>query len=185
MQCSSCNKGTLTPSFIDGLFRAHTCSDCGGDWVLIEDYAAWRERHPDYEFAKDIHFEEINIADTKEAMLCPATKTIMRKFKISATNTHRLDYSSAVGGLWLDKGEWELLVRGGLAGSLNALVTDVWQRKIRQTSAKDSFADIYHDKFGNDAYAKIKEMREWLNTHPQKADLRAYLLAEDPYSANR
>jgi Zn-finger nucleic acid-binding protein len=185
MQCSSCNNGTLNPSFIDGLFRAHTCSGCGGDWVLIEDYAAWRERHPDYEFAKDINFEEINIADTKTAMLCPFTKTIMRKFKISATNTHRLDYSSAVGGLWLDKGEWELLVREGLAGSLNALVTDVWQRKIRKTGAKDSFADIYKDKFGDDVYAKLKEIREWLKTHPQKADLRAYLMAEDPYSADR
>ena len=185
MQCTSCNKGTLYPSFIDGLFRAHTCSNCGGDWILIEDYAAWRERHPDYEFAKDIHFEEINITDTKEAMVCPITQTIMRKFKISATNAHRLDYSSAVGGLWLDKGEWELLVREGLAGSLNALVTNVWQRKIRQTSAKESFAEIYRDKFGDETYSKLKDLRRWLDTQPQKADLRAYLMAEDPYSANR
>ena len=98
---------------LEGLFRANTCSDCGGDYMLIEDNAAWRERHPDYEFAKNIHFEAINVVDTKEAMLCPATQTIMRKFKISATNSHRLDYSSAVGGLWLGKGEWELLVQGG------------------------------------------------------------------------
>jgi Zn-finger nucleic acid-binding protein len=107
----------------------------------------------------------------------------MRKFKISATNTHRLDYSSAVGGLWLDKGEWELLEREGLAVSLHALVTDAWQRKIRQISAKDNFSDIYHDKFGNDVYAKIKTMHTWLNKQPQKADLRAYLMAETPYSA--
>lgn len=185
MECTSCNKGKLNPSVIDGLFSANTCSYCGGDWVLIEDYATWREGHSDYEFAKGIHFEEINIVDTKEAMLCPATQTIMRKFKISATNTHRLDYSAAVGGLWLDKGEWELLVKEGLAGSLNTLVTDVWQRKIRQTSAKVSFADIYQDKFGDDIYIKIKDMRRWLNTQPQKADLRAYLMAEDPYSAKR
>jgi hypothetical protein len=111
-------------------------------------------------------------------------RTIMRKFKTSATNTHRLDYSSAVGGLWLDKVEWELLVSGGLAGSLNALITDAWQRRIRQSNAKDSFVDIYHDKFGDDVYIKIKEMREWLNAHPQKIDLRAYLVAEDPHSAS-
>jgi hypothetical protein len=68
MQCSSCNKGTLKPSVIEGLYRAHTCSDCGGDWVLIEDYVTWRERHADCEFAKNIHFEVINVIDTKEAM---------------------------------------------------------------------------------------------------------------------
>lgn len=89
MQCSSCNKGTLNPSLIDGLSKACTCTYYGGDWVLVEDYAVWRERHPDYEFAKDIHFEEINVADTKKAMLCPCTKTIMRKFKISATTQSR------------------------------------------------------------------------------------------------
>jgi hypothetical protein len=44
---------------------------------------------------------------------------------------------------------------------------------------------IYHEKFGDDLYAKIKEMRRWLNTQPHKADLGAYLMAEDPYSAKR
>jgi hypothetical protein len=112
----------LNSSFIDGLFKACTCTYCGGDWVLVEDYAVWRERHPDYEFAKDIHVEEINVADTKKSMLCPSTKTIMRKFKISATTSHRLDYSTAVGGLWLDKGEWELLVREGLPSQLRYAV---------------------------------------------------------------
>lgn len=185
MQCTSCENGKLTPSSIEGLFSARTCSNCGGDWILIEEYAAWRECHSAYEFAGNIHFEEIRIVDTKEAMLCPATQTIMRKFKISATSSHRLDYSSAVGGLWLDKGEWELLVREGLAGCLNALITDTRQRKIRQTIAKDSFADIYRDKFGDDVYKKIKEISKWLDEQPQKADLRAYIMAEDPYSADR
>jgi hypothetical protein len=44
---------------------------------------------------------------------------------------------------------------------------------------------FYHKKFGDDLYANIKEMRRWLNTQPHKADLRAYLMAEDPYSAKR
>jgi hypothetical protein len=56
---------------------------------------------------------------------------------------------------------------------------------MRETSAKDSFVNIYHEKFGADVYAKIKEMRRWLNTQPHKADLRAYLMADYPYSAKR
>ena len=34
-------------------------------------------------------------------------------------------------------------------------------------------------------YEKVKEIRQWLVEHPQKADLRAYLFAEDPYSARK
>jgi hypothetical protein len=44
---------------------------------------------------------------------------------------------------------------------------------------------VYHKKFADGLYAKIKEMRRWLNTQPHKADLGAYLMAEDPYSAKR
>jgi hypothetical protein len=44
---------------------------------------------------------------------------------------------------------------------------------------------IYHDKFADDLYAKIIEMRRWSNIQTYKADLRAYLMAEDPYSAKR
>jgi len=40
-------------------------------------------------------------------------------------------------------------------------LTNVWQRKMREISAKDSFVNIYHEKFGDDAYAKIKEMAKY------------------------
>ncbi|WP_199610616.1 TFIIB-type zinc ribbon-containing protein [Flocculibacter collagenilyticus] len=185
MKCTSCNNGILAPSFIEGLFRAHTCTSCSGNWVLIEDYVAWRERNADYEFAEHITFEEAEILESKKALICPVSRTIMRKFRISAANEHRIDYSTSVGGIWLDKGEWELLKSEGLAGSLNAVVTQHWQNKIRQESTKENFSAIYKDKFGEEIYSQIKQMREWLNEQPQKADLRAYLVAEDPYSAEK
>lgn len=185
MNCTSCNEGALFPSFIDGQFRAHTCSNCGGNWILIEDYVSWKERNSDYKFSDEISVEESDISDSKKALLCPASGTIMRKFKISASNEHKLDYSSAVGGLWLDKGEWDLLKSEGLAGCLNSIVTQNWQRNIRQNSAQQNFSEIYKDKFGEENYSKIKEIREWLGSQEQKADLRAYLLAEDPYSAEK
>jgi len=60
-----------------------------------------------------------------------------------------------------------------------------WQRNIRQDSAAQNFSAIYKAKFGDETYSKLKEMRTWLNSHEQKSDLRAYLLAEDPYSAEK
>ena len=92
---------------------------------------------------------------------------------------------ASVGGVWLDKGEWELLKNENLAGSLNAVLTANWQRNIRINSTKDNFSAIYQDKFGSEPYEKVKALREWLNGQPNKADLRAYLLAEDPYSAEK
>ncbi|RXJ71529.1 hypothetical protein CS022_20810 [Veronia nyctiphanis] len=184
MKCTNCGNGKLEPSFLEGQFRAHTCSSCAGNWILIEDFVAWKERNQDYQFADDIQFDT-EISDTKKALLCPVSGSIMRKFKISAHNAHRVDYSNMVGGIWLDEGEWELLKSEGLAGSLNALVTSEWQKTIRSQSAKDHFSDIYSDRFGREAYEQAQSVRQWLQNHPQKADLRAYLMAEDPYSAEK
>ena len=182
MECTSCKSGQLLPSFIDGQFRSHTCSNCEGNWILVEDYISWKERNPQFSFKAD---SDCEAEETKTAMLCPVTGLIMRKLRLSSNTVHRIDYSASVGGIWLDKGEWELLKDEGLAGSLNSVLTAHWQRNIRIDSTKDNFSAIYTDKFGQVSYDKVKELREWLSQQSNKADLRAYLFAEDPYSANK
>ena len=44
---------------------------------------------------------------------------------------------------------------------------------------------IYLEKFGSESYEKAKEFREWLINHELKSDLKAYVLADDPYSADK
>lgn len=179
MRCTSCKKGTLQPSFIDKLFRGHTCDNCGGNWILIEDYVSWKERNPDYEFS------EVEVQDADEsssALLCPMTGKIMRKLRISKDSVHRLDYSVRVGGVWLDKGEWSMLKAEGLAGSLNGILTQQWQNKIKEERTEATFDALYLSKFGEQDYAKAKEIRAWLQDHPLRADLRSFLFADDPYS---
>jgi len=182
MKCTSCKQGTLIPSYIEGQFRAHTCSHCQGNWILVEDYISWKERNPEFTFDDTT---TCSVEETTTAMLCPVTGVIMRKLRVSHNVEHKIDYSTNVGGVWLDKGEWELLKQEKLAGSLNVILTSHWQRNIKINSAKDNFAAIYEDKFGQDTYEKVKSLREWLYEQPNKADLRAYILAEDPYSAEK
>ena len=182
MKCTRCKQGNLLPSFIDELFRAHTCSNCKGNWVLIEDYIAWKERNPQVIFNVENDYQ---IDDTSQAMLCPMTGLIMRKLKLSTETEHRIDYSASVGGVWLDKGEWELLKEKALAGSLNSILTVHWQRNIRLNNSADNFAQLYKDKFGEADYSKLKDLRAWLHEQPNKADIRAYLMAEDPYSTEK
>jgi Zn-finger nucleic acid-binding protein len=184
MKCTSCNESNLMPSFIDNLFRAHNCNHCGGNWILIEDFLSWKEKNPEYSFAENIEYGE-ELEESAKALLCPVTGALMSKFRMSSKTKHRVDYSLSVGGIWLDAGEWELLKEEGLAGSLNILVTQSWQKKIRTETTKNNFSDIYAEKFGAESYAKIKEVRQWLQAQPQKADLRAYMLADDPYSVDR
>lgn len=182
MKCPSCKSGNLNPGYIDDLFRSHKCDNCEGDWVLIEDFVSWKERHPEVELQSELQTEEAP-QDSKRMLFCPISGSIMRRFKFSAESEHRIDYSAAVGGVWLDKGEWELLKNEGLAGSLNAIVTQAWQRNLSLETTAKNLASVYQSKFSPEAYAKAKEIRAWLQEQPDKADLRAYILSADPYSA--
>lgn len=182
MKCTACGKGRLKPSFLDALFRCHTCDHCGGNWILIEDYVAWQERNVDYPF-QPVEVESLEIENTGRALVCPVTGTLMSKFRILSNNPHRLDYSPRVGGVWLDKGEWELLKNEGLAGSLNVLLTEPWQQKVRADQTRATFDQLYRSRFGDADYEKAQAIRAWLQDHPLKAELRSYLLTQDPYSA--
>ena len=89
----------------------------------------------------------------------------MSKFRIAKDNAHRIDYSARVGGVWLNKGEWEMLVAEGLAGNLNSILTDSWQKRIRQEKTSDTFEQLYRSKFGDADYQKACDVREWLHNH--------------------
>lgn len=182
MKCTACNEGLLAPSFLEDMPRAHTCLSCGGLWILIENYVRWIESKPGIE-AEEV--DESEVVDTKSALLCPMSGAIMQKIRISHKSERRIDYSPSVGGVWLDKGEWEILKQEGLAGSLNKILTAHWQKSIREDSARAMFTELYQSRFGEETYEKLKEVREWLNANDQKSDIRAYLLAADPYSVEK
>lgn len=184
MNCTSCNDGILKPNSIEENLPAHTCTNCKGNWILISDFITWSERHPEQKLS-DYASIKADGVDSKKALMCPASGAIMTKYHISNSTKHRLDYSASAGGVWLDEGEWELLKAEGLAGSLNSLVTEEWQNEIKNDSTKNTFINLYQKKFGDDSYAKIKEIKSWLENQPEQSDLKAYLLAKDPYSANR
>ena len=85
---------------------------------------------------------------------------------------------------WI-KGEWELLKQEGLASRLNAVFTEPWQQNIRTQNTRDVLQALYTNEFGEENYKKIKDIRVWLNTQPNKAQFLAYLMAEDPYAADK
>jgi Zn-finger nucleic acid-binding protein len=183
LNCTSCRSGVLETTLLDGLFKARTCSNCGGHWILVEDFVDWKKQNLDHAFIQETDWSEDQSIDTTNALLCPVTGVIMRKIKITTNTNHRIDYSHTVGGIWLDKGEWELLKSEEIAGQLNSIVTKEWQNKLRTENTTHNFADFYEQKFGQEEYEKLKEIRAWLDTHPKRADLKAYLMADNPYSA--
>ena len=177
MNCTSCNQGTLQPAYLDALFPCQTCNHCGGNLVFLSDYLRWVNSEPGAPVVSDI---EVAATETEKAMLCPQTKNLMLKYRISHKLEHKLDLSPAINAIWLDKGEWELLKQEGLAFELNAIFTDSWQKKIRQAKTQETLEGLYDKTFG-EHYPAIKAFKAQLDTFDNKAEVIAYLLADDPY----
>ena len=179
MECTSCKKGILREIKLDDLFRAHQCSNCESLWVMIDDYLEW-----DGENKEPFDGELIESNDSSKALLCPRSGSLMRKFKINSKTSHRIDYSAQIGGVWLDKGEWELLKQEGLSSSLNSILTEVWQRDIHRQEKRKNIATLYEKRLGKASYEKIKRVRDWISSHDNADELLSYLIAKDPYDSS-
>ena len=138
MKCTACGKGLLKPAYLDDLFACHTCNHCFGNWIMLNDYLQWLENSPLVEPAGELM---VTALDSKHVLICPKTGAMMLKYRISGRTEHRLDLSSDIGGIWMDKGEWNLLKKEGLARSLNQIFTAPWQKKIKE----EKTAEVYRN----------------------------------------
>lgn len=179
MKCTSCKSGKLNPSYLDDLFPCHTCTNCGGNLVMINDYLRWLDGNTNTEFTSSIDVE-VEAEETQIALLCPKTSTLMMKYRISKDTSHRLDLSTSINAIWMDKGEWALLKSKGLAGKLSSIFTDSWQRKIREASAADTLNTLYEKEFGQN-YDKIKEFRDLVLSMENRSNVIAFLVSDDPF----
>ena len=177
MKCPSCQTGRLQPASLETLFSCQTCNSCGGSWVLLEDYFRWKASKPE-EQNESADIDIIESADTKKTLICPVTGKLMLKYRISTESDCRLDLSPYANAIWLDQGEWLLLKKLGLTTQLNRIFTDPWQKKIRTTTSKEALEQVYREKLGDKDYDKIKEIRNWLASHPHADFLKAFMIAD-------
>ena len=84
-------------------------------------------------------------------------------------------------GIWFDKKEWDVQVDRNLHDNLNDFFTRSWQDNLRAVETKKNMENIYLQKFGADDYQHIQEIRVWLEDHPKRGMLLAFLQADDPY----
>lgn len=184
MQCPSCQQGKLADAQLEQFLPCKTCNQCGGHWLLLIDYLAWQETTQFQEDAEQVD-NKVEVDESTQALICPVTGTLMTKYRISSKTSHKIDFSMAANGIWLDSGEWDLLKQQNLAHKLNNIFTEPYQKHIRDELACENFALFYQHQFGEEAYKQIKSFREWLNQQAKRDEIIAYLIAEDPYAVIR
>ncbi|MCC6298791.1 MAG: zf-TFIIB domain-containing protein [Anaerolineales bacterium] len=181
MKCPVDKTDTLSSIALIENLPAMQCSTCGGVWLDSNAYLAWRKAQGQDHPHKPAAAQVDPVWDVDELKLCPNSGHIMGRYKILADTDFHLDRCGHCNGIWFDKNEWDVLVELGLHDNVNEFFTRPWQDDLHAAETRNHLDKLYLEKFGAEDYERIKNVREWMNGHPRKGMLIAFLQSDDPY----
>lgn len=179
MTCPACGGGrTLaldrTP---DGL-RVRRCPACSGCWLRSEDYWRWRANHPtstDPVEWSDVGPVPDSDADRRGFRTCPEDDYLLARVRVGGSPAFSIEQCRHCSGVWFDQGEWESLVARGLSDELYELLSEEWQEKFRASRRAAAEQEQWQQRLSESDFSRISEIKEWLDGHPKRGELYAYL----------
>lgn len=169
------NHPALQPVALEEGLEAFQCPETNGHWIPAENYWKWQRNLPSVtdHGHHDSHTPPSNeYEDTVK--VCPATGTIMVRYKVGHGFNFRID-RSITGGIWLDPGEWEALSAGNLHQELHLIFTTQWQKAIRDENHVKSYEAMLREKLGNDLFEKLSAIKGELLENSARSAAIAYL----------
>lgn len=186
MKCLTCENIELQSTQLALGPLTYQCEHCKGHWVSSTDYWSWMEKQgtilPEKPASGEVNLP-VTDEKTKRAKICPECDHILIKYKVGHETGVILDHCHSCGGVWFEQREWDVLQDRNLHDEVYKIFTRSWQQQVRQEEAKKHFQSFYAQKFGEQDYAEIRRIKQWIVQHPQRVTLIAYLNDENPYIA--
>lgn len=181
MQCPICDPLSLQQVTLEEHLVAHQCLKCAGIFISSTNYWAWLEKH-DASQAQQNDMRPIDIdAEVPRPKQCPACRHLIFPYKIASDIAFTIDHCKNCNSFWLSQEKWLALRRRNFHDDLHHIVAEPWQRHLREEEHQIKMQALYTEKFGAEDYAEIRRVKTWLDSHPRRSMLYAYLNAEDPY----
>lgn len=179
MFCYQCKTENLKPTKLDFGLPALRCEKCAGTHLDLLTYRAWLE-----DMASDIEQDKANpdtveideLTNTEHALICQHCHKFMLKHRINHQHDNTINVCHTCYNVWLDKGEWELLKQLKIYDKLTEVMSEPWQKHIREQETQQAFDEHYQKMFGDD-FGKIVDFANWLNQHPKASEIRHFLMS--------
>lgn len=181
MNCPVCKTSDLSAIELEEDLPVHVCADCDGHWISGRGYHDWLQRRGETLPERAYEGPEITVGDTQQAKICPECSRILLRYNVGRGTGFAIDHCGACNGVWLDRGEWDALKGRNLHDEVNRIFTAPWQSQARREERRQNLDHIYARRFGDD-YDEIKRVRQWLESHPERDRLLAFLTDSDPYA---
>ncbi len=180
MQCPKDKKITLVDSVLAGDLAVKHCPDCQGTWIPPENYADWKQRHgerqEDSRIPSTLDVEYVQSPYDTRAALCPECNCYLSRAKVALRKPFYVERCLNCGGIWCDRGEWDILEKLGLHTSIEHLFSSEWQMRVREREQHQQERRATIDKLGAELAERVFELAELLENHPNGDFGVAYLM---------
>jgi Zn-finger nucleic acid-binding protein len=177
MKCPVCKTEELQLSALETNLTARRCGACGGNWIPSFEYWKWRDQQsgnqPEVAPAPGAPNPTTGMLVAK---LCPECNGILIRYKVGRGVGFSIDQCGNCRGVWLDKDEWEALKSRNLHDDVYTFFTAPWQAQVRQEESAQNQELIYIKKFGAEGFEEVRRMKEWIEAHPRRQEILAYLM---------
>ena len=177
MECPVCKptRSLVLAPREDGQLAARRCPSCNGHWIRSSDF--WRWRALQGENVPATPAPDISDAPSEPLglKLCPDCGYVLGRYRVGHGVPFTVDRCRNCEGAWLDGGEWDTLRARNLHDDLPLMFDDAWQRTVRREEQLRATEDSFRRRLGDDDYARAREVRSWLDVHPKRSEVFAYL----------
>ena len=181
MKCPGCAADHMVPEELDAGLSALHCPQCSGHWLSSDSYWKWREQHGENlteEMAGD-DAAPLPINESDRGKICPECRHILVKYKVGHDLAFSLERCGNCGGMWFDRYEWEALKSRNLHDDVHFIFSQPWQAGVAKAQRQKNREAFLLEKFGEQDLAEIRRIKAWLDAHPQKPALQAFLLNQE------
>lgn len=174
MKCPDCSSIDLKASALEENLIVAECNVCEGLLLPMMNYRYWVDN-------TETELIDCNVDscvysnDSSNAKFCPKCNMIMLKYKIDVDAENRLDYCGRCDEIWLDKDEWDLIKKLGLASKVPDILTDNWQKILRKKHQLKHLDKKYLDLLGDKEFEKLREFAAWYLNQKDKYVIQQYL----------
>lgn len=184
LPCYCSQRQTLTLRNESGL-RQWCCSRCGGRRLLLEDYRRFREQGGLEQLSVALPPAAADYRETATARVCQSCGLIMARYRVARDIAFHIDYCTTCQSVWLDGLEWEILAAQDWLARLDDILSDAWQKRVRQDEAQSRREQSMRTRFGDTEYEKLREFRDWLAQQPKRNEMMAFIGSDLPTRSGR
>ncbi len=181
MRCPKDKNTELLSCKLWDQLQAHECPSCAGQWIAGDDYQAWQTTQPGAQAEPFVFWTREDIQYTPspkdgQAGLCPDCNHYLARGRVAMKPPFYVERCPNCGGVWCDRGEWDVLTRLGIHAAIPQLFTSDWQMRFRELEQLELERRATMDKLGQELAAKVFELADLLEQHPNGDFGVAYLM---------